>query len=167
MKNILIKKFAIATLITSVILGAGCAKIDDFGTKLQFPSLVWCKEARAGIVRLPQQRAIQFRRMPYCLVDRQPKVRWMNNEIVFPWCNGLRAELGDGFFTRLFRIFQPRIFFQVFVADVLGPREATAGLKAPRAAIHGRDCERRMSAYDVLLGARSIRGSVELLLVVK
>jgi Starch-binding associating with outer membrane len=31
MKNILIKKFAAAALITSVIMGTGCAKIDDFG----------------------------------------------------------------------------------------------------------------------------------------
>ena len=31
MKNSLIKKFAAAALITSVILGAGCAKIDQFG----------------------------------------------------------------------------------------------------------------------------------------
>lgn len=31
MKNISIKKFASAALITSVILGTGCAKIDDFG----------------------------------------------------------------------------------------------------------------------------------------
>ena len=38
MKNILIKKLAAATLITSVIMGVGCAKIDQFGNINQNPN---------------------------------------------------------------------------------------------------------------------------------
>lgn len=38
MKNISIKKFATAALITSVILGTGCAKIDQFGDTNQNPN---------------------------------------------------------------------------------------------------------------------------------
>ncbi len=38
MKNISIKKFATAALITSVILGTGCAKIDEFGNTNQNPN---------------------------------------------------------------------------------------------------------------------------------
>jgi Starch-binding associating with outer membrane len=38
MKNKLIRKFAAAALITSVVMGTGCGKIDDFGTTNQNPN---------------------------------------------------------------------------------------------------------------------------------
>lgn len=38
MKNIIVKKFAAAALITSVIMGTGCAKIDQFGNINQNPN---------------------------------------------------------------------------------------------------------------------------------
>jgi hypothetical protein len=38
MKNKLIRKFAAAALITSVMMGTGCGKIDDFGTTNQNPN---------------------------------------------------------------------------------------------------------------------------------
>src|SRR5438046_7474451 len=86
--------------------------------------LVGREKTRAGEIRLPQQRAIQFGRVADRLVYRQPQIRWMNDQVVFAGRNRLRVEFSDHFFSRLPGFLQPGIFFKILVADALRAGQA-------------------------------------------
>lgn len=55
MKNILIKKFAAAALITSVIMGTGCAKIDEFGDTNNNPNGIVVPPTSALLTKVGSQ----------------------------------------------------------------------------------------------------------------
>src|SRR5438445_7930717 len=82
-------------------LGAVGEEIAKLRTELKFARLVWRQKAGPGVVRFPPERAVQFGGMADRLVDGQPEIRRMNDEVVLAGGDWLRLEFGDGLLARL------------------------------------------------------------------
>src|SRR5438034_11846123 len=100
-------------------------------------------------------------------MNREPKVRWMEDKIVLARRYWFGRKFGHGFFPGLLRFLGPRIIFYVFIPDRFWPGEAAASLKISRAAIDRCHVEKRRGADDVLVDTRIVRRSIKLLLVLQ
>src|SRR5262249_38384368 len=100
-------------------------------------------------------------------MDRQPKVRRMNYQIIFSRRDRFGFELGHRFFTRLFGFLQPRVGLEILVTDAFWPRKTAARLEIAGASVDRPHGEKRQRANDILIDPRSIAGGEELLLILK
>ena len=87
-------------------LGAVGDHVHPLRAVLEFPQLVGGEKARARIVGLVAERAVELGRVAAAFVNRQPKVRRVQQQIVLPGLDRWRLELLHGLFSGLRGFFQ-------------------------------------------------------------
>jgi Fe-S cluster assembly ATPase SufC len=94
--------------------------------------------------------------MSDALVNREPEVRRVQDEIVFAGRDAFRLELHHRLLAGLRGFLHPIVIPHVFVAHPLRTAERVARLKITRRSVHRRDREIRHAANEVLFDARAI-----------
>ncbi len=85
----------------------------------QRPQLVESQKRGAGEIGFHTQHAVEFDRMPHRLMNLQPQLRAVEDDVVLALRSLIRLEQRDGFFAYPTRIFQQLQLADQFVSFVL------------------------------------------------